>query len=165
MMGAGLLAVLLLAAVYALTLASADPVDLVTGLVLAAMLMLALRGRLPAPGERSPPSLLARIIAFPVLLGALLVDMTKGTWDVALRVLHLRPLVSPGIVLVPIGDRSPRGVAVTGLLIGLSPGSLLVDVDEQRRVMLFHVIDASDPNVVRAQIDRFYDRYQRRVFP
>ena len=31
--------------------------------------------------------------------------------------------------------------------------------------MLFHVIDASDPDAVRAQLDRFYQRYQRRVFP
>jgi multisubunit Na+/H+ antiporter MnhE subunit len=68
-------------------------------------------------------------------------------------------------VLVPIGERSELGVAVTGLLVGLSPGSLLLDVDEGRRAMLFHVIDASDPDAVRAQIDGFYQRYQRRVFP
>jgi multisubunit Na+/H+ antiporter MnhE subunit len=68
-------------------------------------------------------------------------------------------------VLVPIGERSELGVAVTGLLIGLSPGSLLLDVDPERQAMLFHVIDASDPDAVRAQLDRFYQRYQRRVFP
>jgi multisubunit Na+/H+ antiporter MnhE subunit len=164
-MAARVLAVVLLAAVYVLTLASTDPLDLITGLVLAAVLMFALRGRLPAPGEGNPPSLGARIVAFPALLGALLVDMTKGTWDVTLRVLHLRSLQSPGIVLVPIGDRSPRGIAVTGLLIGLSPGSMLLDVDERHRSMLFHVIDASDPVAVRAHIDGFYERYQRRVFP
>jgi len=38
-------------------------------------------------------------------------------------------------------------------------------VDERRRTMLFHVIDASDPDGVRASIDRLYQRYQRRVFP
>jgi multicomponent Na+:H+ antiporter subunit E len=159
------LAVLSLAAVYLLTLASAAPLDFVTGLVLAAVVLLALRGRLPAPGEGDPPALLARVVGFPLLVGGLLVEMTKGTWDVALRVLHLRPLQAPGIVLVPMGDRSPRGVAVTGLLIGLSPGSLLLEVDEDHRTMLFHVIDASDPDAVRAQIDGFYDSYQRRVFP
>jgi multisubunit Na+/H+ antiporter MnhE subunit len=31
--------------------------------------------------------------------------------------------------------------------------------------MLFHVIDASDPDAVRDHLDRFYQRYQRRVFP
>jgi multisubunit Na+/H+ antiporter MnhE subunit len=47
----------------------------------------------------------------------------------------------------------------------LSPGSVLVDIDWQRRDMLLHVIDASDPDAVRADLERFYDRYQRRVFP
>jgi hypothetical protein len=28
-----------------------------------------------------------------------------------------------------------------------------------------HFIDASDPDAVRADLHRFYDRYQRRVFP
>jgi multicomponent Na+:H+ antiporter subunit E len=164
-MAARVLAVVLLAAVYVLTLGSLAPFDIAFGLAVAALLMFALRGRLPAPGEQHPPSLPARIIAFPALIGALLLDMTKGTWDVTLRVLSLRSLQSPGIVLIPIGERSPRGVAVTGLLIGLSPGSMLLDVDERRRVMLFHVIDASDPDAVRAHIDGFYERYQRRVFP
>jgi len=56
-------------------------------------------------------------------------------------------------------------VAVTGLIVGLSPGSMLLEVDEQQRMMLFHVIDARDPEAVRAQIDRLYQRWQRRVFP
>ena len=160
-----ILAVLASAAVYALTLASAEPLDLLLGVVLAAVLVAALRGRLEAPVELEAPSLLSRVAALPALLLVQVVEMTVGTWDVALRVLHVRPLESPGIVAVPIGDRSPRGVAVTGLLIGLSPGSVLLDVDEQRRLMLFHVIDAHDPDAVRAHIQRLYLRHQRRVFP
>jgi multisubunit Na+/H+ antiporter MnhE subunit len=41
----------------------------------------------------------------------------------------------------------------------------LVEVDPARQAMLFHVIDASDPDAVRDQLDRFCQRYQRRVFP
>jgi multicomponent Na+:H+ antiporter subunit E len=80
-------------------------------------------------------------------------------------VVGLRPVECPGIVLVPIGERTELGVAVTGLLAGLSPGSMLVEVDSQRQAMLFHVIDAHDPDAVRDHLDRFYQRYQRRVFP
>jgi multisubunit Na+/H+ antiporter MnhE subunit len=42
---------------------------------------------------------------------------------------------------------------------------MLVEVDNERQAMLFHVIDASDPDAVRDHLDRFYQRYQRRVFP
>lgn len=158
--------VALLAGVYLLSLGSLDPFDMAFGVALAAVLSLGLRGRLeiPPPPASGPP-LAARVAAFPLLLAALLADIARGTWDVALRVLHLRPVESPGIVLVPIGERTPVGVAVTGLFAGLSPGSLLVEVDPRRQAMLFHVIDASDPDAFRDQLDRFYHRYQRRVFP
>jgi multicomponent Na+:H+ antiporter subunit E len=160
-----LLSVAALTAVYLLSLGSADPLDAAAGIVLAAAVSAGLRGRLEQPQELGLPSLAARAVAFPALLAALLADIARGTWEVALRVLHLRPLESPGIVLVPIGERTQLGVAVTGLLVGLSPGSLLLEVDTERQAMLFHVIDARDPDAVRDQIERFYHRHQRRVFP
>ena len=164
-MSAGrLLWVAVLAAVYLLALGSFHPFDLALGLLLAAGLSFGLRGRLERPQGEGPP-LAARVAAAPLLLAAVAAEVARGTWDVALRVLGLRPVEHPGIVAIPIGERSELGVAVTGLLAGLSPGSLLLDVDRQRRAMLFHVIDASDPDAVRAQLDRFYQRYQRRVFP
>jgi multicomponent Na+:H+ antiporter subunit E len=156
--------VVLLTGVYLLSLGSVDPLDAAEGLVLATALSLGLRGRLERP-QGAGPSLAARIAAFPLLVGGLLVEVLRGTWDVGLRVLGLRPVECPGIVLVPIGERTEVGVAVTGLLAGLSPGSMLVEVDSHRQAMLFHVIDASDPDAVRDHLDRFYQRYQRRVFP
>lgn len=154
-----------LALVYALTLASADPVDVATGAVIGAGLtgLLATRLRLGPSGERPP--LRERVLWFPVFAGAVLVDVLHGTWEVALRVLHLRRLERPGIVRVPIGARSERGVAVSALATTLSPGTALIDVDHERRDLLLHVIDASDPEAVRERLQRFYDRYQRRVFP
>lgn len=165
MRGGRVLWVAVLAGVYLLALGSIHPLDVAFAVVLAAVLSFGLRGRLQRPQGSGPPSLAARLAAAPLLLAALLAEITRGTVDVALRVLHLRPVEQPGIVLVPIGDRSELGVAVTGLLAGLSPGSLMLDVDSERRAMLFHVIDASDPDAVRAHIDGFYHRYQRRVFP
>ena len=167
MRGGRVLWVAVLAAVYLLALGSIHPLDVAFGVVLAAVLSFGLRGRLQrVGGQQGPgPPLAARLAAAPLLLAALLAEIARGTVDVALRVLHLRPVEQPGIVLVPIGERSELGVAVTGLLVGLSPGSLLLDVDAERRAMLFHVIDARDPDAVRAQIDGFYHRYQRRVFP
>jgi multicomponent Na+:H+ antiporter subunit E len=156
--------VVLLTGVYLLSLGSLDPLDAAEGLVLAAALSLGLRGRLEGP-RGAGPSLAGRVAAFPLLVGGLLVEVLRGTWDVALRVLGLRPVECSGIVLIPIGGRTELGVAVTGLLAGLSPGSMLVEVDPGRRAMLFHVIDASDPDAVRDHFDRFYQRYQRRVFP
>ena len=154
-----------LGVIYALTLASADPVDLATGALLGALLVALLAPRLrPAP-DGAGVSAAQRIVWFGPLVGAALADVLQGTWAVALRVLHLRPLSRPGVVRVPIGERSPRGIAVSALVTTLSPGSVLVDVDFERGDLLLHVIDASDPDGVRDRLQRFYDRYQRRVFP
>jgi multicomponent Na+:H+ antiporter subunit E len=154
-----------LAVVYALTLGSADPLDVATGAVLGAVLVALLRTRLQPTATADEPPLAERAIWLPVFAGAVLVDVIGGTWDVALRVLGVRGLDRPGIVRVPVGERTERGVAVSALATTLTPGSVLVDVDWERRDFLVHVVDASDPDEVRERLDRFYDRYQRRVFP
>jgi multisubunit Na+/H+ antiporter MnhE subunit len=157
------LAVLVL--VYLLVLASAAPWDVAFGVLLGTGLLVATRtfilGERPAPIPNLPRRLLA-LVPFAV---ATLADILRGTWQVALVVLHLRPLRHPGIVVVPFGERTPRGVAVTTLVSTLSPGSFLVDIDETERVMLFHVLEASDPDAVRAEFQEFYRRYQRHVIP
>jgi multicomponent Na+:H+ antiporter subunit E len=159
------LSLVLLTGVYALTLASADPLDLLAGVVISAALLVALRpflfrGEAPAAGD-----IAGRVLRFPVFALAVVVEVTRGTWQVARVVVDRRRLVEPGIVAVPIGDRTRTGVAATALAVTLSPGEVFVEADWTRRVMLLHVIDASDPEAVRRHHADFYDRYQRGVFP
>ncbi|HEX2412042.1 MAG TPA: Na+/H+ antiporter subunit E [Solirubrobacteraceae bacterium] len=158
------LALAALVAVWLLTLASAGVEDAALGVLLAAGVALGLRPP-PLGASRRGSGALARIAATPRLLAVVLADIVHGTWDVALRVLRLRPLDRPGLVLIPIGERTELGIAATGLLFGLSPGSVLIEVDHERRAMVWHVIDARDPEAVRARFARFYDRYQRPVIP
>jgi len=154
-----------LGVVYCLTLSSTDPVDFAMGAGIGGALTRALGSRLRPAADSERPPLLGRVAWFPLFIGAVLAEVVQGTWDVALRVLHLRPLERPGVVRIPIGERSERGVGVSALATTLSPGTVLIDIDDERRDLLLHVIDASDPDAVRARLQRFYDRYQRKVFP
>lgn len=154
-----------LGTLYALTLVSTDPEDLAIGVAVGLLLVTGLGTRLRLEPKGAMPPLVQRALWFPPFAAAILVDVVRGTWDVAIRVVHLRPLVRPGIVRVPIGERSERGVAVAALVTTLSPGTVLVDVDWSRGDLLVHAIDASEPDALRAGMQRFYDRYQRRVFP
>ena len=160
-----LLAIVALAGVYLLALASIDPFDVAAGLVVGALVVAGFRGFLFPDGVRPLERPLARAAASVPLTLVVLRDIVVGTWEVALIVLHLRPLASPGIVAVPVGERTETGIAVSALLATLSPGEFLVDVDRERDVLLFHVIDASDPEAVRRRHDHFYRRWQRPVFP
>jgi multicomponent Na+:H+ antiporter subunit E len=160
-----MVSLLLVAATYLAMLARLDPLDVVLAVGVAAVILAAFRRFLfGGPGDPGP-KFLRRLVHLPLFVLAVLRDITVGTWDVALVVLHLRPLRSPGIVAIPFGDRTDTGVTVGALVATLSPGEFLVDVDHERRVMLLHVLDASDPDAVREQHDAFYRRFQRPVLP
>jgi multisubunit Na+/H+ antiporter MnhE subunit len=168
-----LIAIPPLVLVYALTLASFHPWDLAIGVVLAAGTLLLFRRFLTDParqirgddGKRRSPNLFERFIWFWPYAIAVIGTIIHGTWIVALTVLHLRPIQSPGIVRVPIGERTQIGVAVTSLAETLSPGSVLVDIDWDDEMMFFHVLDASDPDAYRGKLQAFYERWQRHVAP
>ena len=169
-MGRFLLATVLLTLTYAFVLASFDPWDVMLGATLSAMLLFVFRDSLfgaaaSDAGRARVPGLFGRLVAFVPFAIATAWDIVEGTWEVTLISLHIRPLESPGIVAVPLADRTPTGVAVSALVSTLSPGTFLVDVDEGRGVMLIHTIDAGDPDAVREEHQRFYRRYQRKVFP
>lgn len=152
-----------LLAVWMVVLGSTDPLDAMLGLVVAAAVL-----ALPVPGVSvggQGLGVMRRAWGLPIFAWGLLREVVRGTWDVALRVAHLRAIEQPGVVEVPVGDRTELGVAVTALATTLSPGTVLIDIDRERAVMIFHVIDATDPDAARAAIDGFYERYQRKAFP
>ena len=160
--------VLLLTLVFCLALASSDPWDILIGAVLGVVVLALFRDALPGiPGKptRELPSLPTRTLYFVLFGGITIWEILIGSARVAAIVVGLRKLDHPGIVAVPIGDRSRFGVVVTGITTSLAPGSILLDVDWDRKLMLIHVIDASDPDKVRADMQHLYDRYQRKVFP
>lgn len=159
------LSVALLALVYVLTLASLDPWDLATGAFIAAVLLVLFRQVTVSRRPLRRPGLSARLVAFVPFAARVAVDVIRGTWAVALVMAHLRPLRHPGIVAIPIANRSHRGIVVTALVTTISPGSYFLDVDWENDQMVFHFLDASDPDAIRAEMARFYHRYQRHVFP
>jgi multicomponent Na+:H+ antiporter subunit E len=158
-------AVALLTLLYALALASFDPLDLLFGAGLSAALVLLSRRFVFGEGPSGGPHLLGRAAAFVPFAFAVFKQILRGTWQVTLVTLHLRPLDEPGIVAVPIGERTPTGVSAWAVVTGLPPGSFFVDIDRERDVALIHVIDASDPDAFREEQADFYRRYQSKVFP
>jgi multicomponent Na+:H+ antiporter subunit E len=155
------LRLMLLSVVWLLTLGRLSVGDLLIGLLLSTGLLLLLGFR----GTGQPASVVVgRALAFwPYLLVALR-EIFVATWDVAAIVLGLRP-AHPGYVEVPIGERTSSGIVATAWLTTLIPGSVFIDVQPERDVMIFHVFDASDPHAFRANIEHIYQRYQRKVFP
>ena len=150
---------------YALALGSFHPLDLLFGAGLSAALVFTSRRFVFGDGPDVRASLLRRVVAFVPFSLAVFREIVVGTWEVTLVTLHLLPLKRPGIVEVPVGERTPAGVAVWAVVTGLPPGSFFVDVDRERGVVLIHILDASDPEAFRRRQEDFYRRFQRGVFP
>jgi multisubunit Na+/H+ antiporter MnhE subunit len=147
---------LALMGVYLLVMTSAKPADAAAGLLLGLVLAVALRPRLPG---RRPT--LAGLVALGPVLAQTLVEMAVGSWRTAR--FCLRGSGQPGFVEIPRGERSRHSVALWGVLTGEAPDEVPVDVDEERQVLIVHLIDAGDPDAVRERHRRAYERGQRKV--
>lgn len=155
----------LLTLVYALVLASFDPWDLGLGAALALALVVLLQRAGLETGLALPPGSPRRFFAFFPFAAAVVWDILVSTGRVLAFVVAPRSAAQPGIVELPLGERTPLGVAVSALVVCIAPGSTVLAIDWHRRVMVVHLLDARDPGAVREQQQTFYERYQRHVFP
>lgn len=160
-----MLATMLLGLVYVLMLGSLDPRDLLVGLVVGGVLVWwQSRGHAPAKSLFAA-TFARRAVAFVPFVLTVFWQIVLGTWQMSLVVLRLRPADRGGIIAVPMRERSRNGVVIQGLMETLSPGSVVVDLDWEDRLMLIHVMDATDSVAQVEERQDFYDRYQKAVFP
>lgn len=97
---------------------------------------------------------------FAVLIGRFAVDLVVASLQVAWLALRPRPLGPSAVVEVQLHTRSELLLVLTGELISLVPGSLLIELDAERGKVWLHVLDADrdlDTTVERAL------RQERRV--
>ena len=150
--------------VYLLALGSAAPADVALGVALAVAVHAAVRRFAPRTSEQPPP-LRRRLARTPRLAWQVLKAVVSGTWQVAQYTLGRRPQGEDAIVELPLAGRSRGGIAAWGLISTLSPGEVVVDVDEERDVLVLHALDGRDPQAIRRAHRRFYEDTQRDVMP
>lgn len=144
------------ATVFALVVSDFSWENIVVAVTLSSILLVVFRKQV-LPRQLPPNGLALHLIIYsPVLFWFLLIDILKGTWQIVTITLGVRPLVQPGIVKIPIGAHSPAGVGPVGFFVTLSPGTFLVDIDWEEKMMLVHSIDASDPDGVRKDAEKYY---------
>ena len=145
--------------VYLLVMTSTKPGDAAVGLLLGLALAVALRPRFA--GRRPATPTPGMLLAFAEVVAVTAVEMARGSWRTAR--FCIRGGARPGFVEIPRGDRSRHGVALWGVVTGEAPDEVPVDIDEERDVLIVHLVDASDPDAVRERHRRAYERAQRKV--
>jgi multicomponent Na+:H+ antiporter subunit E len=89
-------------------------------------------------------------------LGELLLSSLRVAWDVITPRLHSRP----GIVAVPLDLRGDVEITVLANLVSLTPGTLSLEVSEDRKTLYVHAMFADPPEAVRQRIK---DGLERRI--
>jgi multicomponent Na+:H+ antiporter subunit E len=147
-----------LASIYLLVLTSVSPGDILVGSVIA----LALVVSLGSPKGRPAGEPWGRwFLGLAGLLVTTARDMALGTIRVVRFCLGAK--AHPGFVEIPRGDRSRHAVALWGVLTGEAPDEYPVDVDEERHVLIVHLLGADAPDAVRERHAHARGRWQRHV--
>lgn len=127
---------------------------IVLGFVLSALLLLAaFRLRPLQPTMRRFPVLVR--LFFDVLI-----DIIRSNIGVARVVLGLvgERDVHAGFIRIPIDMRDPHGFAVLAMIITATPGTIWVELTDDRTELTIHVLDLIDE---QEWIDRIKGRYER----
>lgn len=84
---------------------------------------------------------------------------------VAKDVLSPKPDLKPGILGVSVSDYTDRQIWALASLLTMTPGTISIEVDENKRVLYLHTL-YTEPSAdeLRAQIKRDYERPVRILF-
>jgi multicomponent Na+:H+ antiporter subunit E len=114
--------------------------------------------------RRAPRITPKRIVYGLAYIPYLFAQIVKANLDVASRVVRRRIPIRPGIVAVTTRLRSPLGRAILANSITLTPGTLSVEIDDDR--LFIHWIDVGDDEGADAteRIVSGFERYLEVIF-
>lgn len=94
-----------------------------------------------------------------LLLGGLFIkELALSAFKVAKLVLSPRMDLKPGIFAYPLTVDRDFEITLLANLITLTPGTLSVDVSDDRRTLFVHGVDCSDPEQARQDIRQGFER-------
>jgi multicomponent K+:H+ antiporter subunit E len=91
-------------------------------------------------------------------------DIVIANLQVARLVLGPTARLRPALVEVPIDIEDPLVAAILGSIISLTPGTVSIDIDFERRHILVHALDVADKAALIATIKKSYEAPLKDVF-
>lgn len=149
---------MLLAAIWLALTGQFSIINFAIGLALG---LAAIRLAVPARRGEKRLSLSWALLRFPfVVIWALIVSNLRVARSVLFTPLDQ---LTPGIIAVPLELESDAEITALANLITLTPGTLTLDVSDDRRTLFVHVIDLSDPDAALASVKAF-ERGVREIY-
>lgn len=94
------------------------------------------------------------------------IDETLAHLDVIKRILHPRVPVNPAIVKVPFNVETDYAKTCIACSITNTPGTVVVEIDENEKTFYVHWIDAKtlEPEKAREYISKVFEKYSKEIF-
>lgn len=98
------------------------------------------------------------------LVATVLWDIVRANVTVARIVLHPGRVAQPAWLRVPYSLTDDRAVVLLATIITTTPGTVSCVIDEARREIVVHALDAADPAAVVAEIIARYEQALKEIF-
>lgn len=145
---------ILLALMWAATNADFAPLSLALGFVLGYVILLLMQ-RVTEPSTYFRK--VHQVVGFALFfLWELLLANLRLAYDVITPPLHARP----SVVAIPLDAKTNMEITLLANLITMTPGTLSLDVSDDRKVLYVHAMYVDDPDALRRSIK---DGFERRV--
>ena len=144
---------LLFVGVWLAVSGSVTPANILFGLIVSALALGLIRHQIPKGGRHRlrPVRVLSLLLLF-------FKELALSAWKVAVMVTRPKLDVQPGIFAYPL--RLPTDFEITLLanLITLTPGTLSVDVSEDKTTLYVHAIDCSNIEAAKNDIRNGFEK-------
>ncbi len=149
---------LLLALAWVFVTEQFTPVNLGVGFVVGyVILMLVQRALGPSRYFSKAPAAVRLLLFFGW-------ELIRANVRMAIYVLGPNRLMHPGIVAVPLEPKGEIELTLLANMITLTPGTLSLDVADDRSVLYIHAMDVGDPERFVEEIKNGFERRLRELF-
>ncbi len=103
----------------------------------------------------------------PLVIGFVfffLYELTKANLNMARIVLSPKPDLKPGVIAVPVDLPNDAAITLLVNLITLTPGTLGLDVSNDKKIIYVHALDARNVEAFRAYIKSGFERRVKELF-
>ncbi|AXV14744.1 Na+/H+ antiporter subunit E [Neorhizobium sp. SOG26] len=138
--------------IWVVVTGSATGHNLLFGLALATLALWVVRREMNAHGYWP------RVGKFISLVVLFFRELAMSAWKVAVLVTRRRMDLKPGIFAFPLTVDRDFEITLLANLITLTPGTLSVDVSEDRKTLFVHAIDCSDIEGAKRDIAEGFER-------
>ena len=117
-----------------------------------------------AKGGVMPSTLASRTVHVVGLAGFFVWELLLANVRVAADVLRPRTQIRPAVVAIPLDVTTDGEILLLSMLINITPGSVTIDLSEDRRTLYVHVMHMASAEAARREIKEGFERRVKLVF-